>query len=231
MTADQGPHTAASQPEIGFDFDVPVDFHDLGMHLTDEERWAHLEEVASEIWSGGTDYQRQGVQQLYADVAAAAAGDGASYAGICMFATEDDRVSTASLIIRSDTIDSGDLETITGTLQESLSLNPSVDVYRTEVEVGPALVQFMAIEWTPPAPSADAPRPAAIPLVNVDVYIPLPKTRSLLVMSLTTPSLPDLPHYVALMSELAETVRVHDDQPTVPEQRGESAARIEAAFG
>lgn len=58
-------------PEPGFDFEVPVHFHDLGMHLSEEQRWAHLGEVAAETWSGGTGYQRQTVRQLYADLAGA----------------------------------------------------------------------------------------------------------------------------------------------------------------
>ncbi|GAA2258679.1 MULTISPECIES: hypothetical protein [Kitasatospora] len=216
-------------PQRGFDFDVPVHFHDLGMHLTDEQRWAHLSEVAAEIWSGGTGYQRKTVQRLYADLAGAAAADGASYAGICMFATEDDRVSSASLIVRSETIEPADVETVASVLHETLSLNPDCDVYRTEVEAGPAIVRFTGIQWTPPPAAEGAPRPAAIPMAQIDVHLPLPEVSSLLVMSLTTPSLPDLPHYVALLCELAESVRLLDDEPD--RQPTGSEARIQAAFG
>ncbi|MEV4616316.1 hypothetical protein AB0K43_27540 [Kitasatospora sp. NPDC049258] len=222
-----------TSPEVGFTFDVPVAFHDLGMHLSDEQRWEHLEEVAAEVWSGGTPDQRSGVRQLYADVADAAAADGASYAGLCMFATEDDRVSSASLIVRSETIEPGEVEAIAAILHETLSLDPDCDVYRTEVEAGPALVQFTGLQWTPPVAEGQAP-PAAIPMARVDAYLPLPEARSLLVMSLTTPSLPDLPHYVALLSELAETVQLldHGRSSGLPAQQStESAARVAAAFG
>ncbi|MER8186247.1 hypothetical protein [Kitasatospora sp. NPDC094015] len=227
------PVEQAAVTGIGFTFDVPVAFHDLGLHLTDEQRWEHLAEVAAEVWSGGTPDQRAGVRQLYADVADAAAGDGASYAGLCLFATEDDRVSSASLIVRSETIEPGDVEAIAATLHETLSLNPDCDVYRTEVEAGPALVQFTGVEWTPPAVEG-LPAPVAVPMARVDAYLPLPEARSLLVMSLTTPSLPELPHYVALLSELAETVQLLDDglSPALPAQQGSpDAGRIAAAFG
>ncbi|GAA4867054.1 hypothetical protein [Kitasatospora terrestris] len=224
---DPQPETAP-RPETGFDFVVPVAFHDLGLHLTDEERAAHLEEISAEIWCGGTDHQRRSTQELYGGIADAAAADGATYAGICMVATEDDRVSSASLIIRSETVEPADAETIARTLQDVLTLDPAADVHRTEVEAGPAVVSFVGVEWTPPGGAA------AIPMAKVDVYLPLPEASSLLVMSLTTPSLPELPDYVALLSELAGTVRLLGDDTPVrlpAQQDGESAARIASAFG
>lgn len=225
--------TDVQQVETGFTFDVPVQFHDLGMHLTDEERWVHLEELAAEIWPGGTLDQRQGVQRFYAELADAAAGDGATYAGIGLMATEDDRVSTASLIVRSETIEGADVELITTTLLETLSLDPACDVYRTEVETGPAVVVFAGVEWTPGTPEEGAPTPEAIPLVRIDTYVPLPEISELLVLSLTTPSLPDLPMYVELMAQTAESVRIlGDDGPlALPTQQSESAARLTEAFG
>ncbi|MFI5534367.1 hypothetical protein ACIA8O_38130 [Kitasatospora sp. NPDC051853] len=232
MTTEQS--TAPNVPDRGFTFEVPVHFHDLAMHLDEAARWAHLEELACEIWSGGTADQRSGVQQLYADIAEAAAQDGAIYAGVAMFATEDDRISSASLIARTDPIEAGDLETIVATLEETLSLNPSNDVQRVEVEAGPAVVSFSAVEWQ--IGPADAPeRPEPIVLARVDAYVPLPDLGTLLVLALSTPSLPELPDYVALLSQTAETVRRLDEEPvaaTVPGQpAGETAARMTAAFG
>ncbi|MFJ8045325.1 hypothetical protein ACIRBX_32955 [Kitasatospora sp. NPDC096147] len=220
-------------PETGFTFDVPVHFHDLGMHLSDEERWAHLGELAAEIWSGGTEAQREGVQRFYAEVADSAAADGATYAGICLMATEDDRVSTASLIARSETLEGGDVELITSTLMETLSLDPACDVHRTEVEAGPAVVVFAGVEWLPGAAEEGAPAPEPLQLVRVDTYLPLPEISELLVFSLTTSSLPDLPVYVELMAQTAESVRLlGDDRPvSLPGQPDPAAERLVAAFG
>lgn len=232
MTTEQS--TAPNAQDRGFTFEVPVHFHDLAMHLDETERWAHLEELACEIWSGGTADQREGVQQLYAGIAEAAARDGAIYAGVAMFATEDDRISSASLIARTDPIEAGDVEMIVSTLEETLSLNPSNDVRRVEVEAGPAVVSFAATEWQ--FDPADAPeRPEPIVMARVDAYLPLPDLGTMLVFALTTPSLPELPDYVALLSQTAESVRRLDEEPVtvaVPGQpTGETAARMTAAFG
>ncbi|MFG2698732.1 hypothetical protein [Kitasatospora sp. NPDC048407] len=198
-----------------YTFDVPVHFHDLGMHLDDDQRAVHLRELACEIWAGGTEAQRAGVQQFYGELADAAAEDGASYAGVCLMATEDDRVSTASLVARSETLEpAADPEAVIETLEEVLSLDPAADVHRTETEQGPAVVAFSGVEWTP------VPEQPALPLVRMDVYLPLPEISELLVFSLTTPSLPDLPEYVALLSELTDTVEVLTDDPApLPVQR------------
>ncbi|KJK57719.1 hypothetical protein [Saccharothrix sp. ST-888] len=71
-------------------------------------------------------------------------------------------------------------------------------------------------------------------MARVDVHLPPPEVSSLLVMSLTTPSLPELPHHVALLSEPAETVQVLGDGPprtVAGQQHPASTAGVRAAFG
>ncbi|MEU9132138.1 hypothetical protein AB0D08_29205 [Kitasatospora sp. NPDC048540] len=234
MPNEQPAAVGRSAADRGFTFRVPVHFHDLGMHLTDQERWEHLDELACEIWSGGTTDQRQGVRTLYADIADAAAEDGALYAGVALFATEDDRISTASLIVRADPIDDGDPEMIVATLQETLSLNPSSDVRRVEAEAGSAVLAFTGVEWQPQAPEDAAGDPPPLTMARVEAYLPLPDLGTLVVLALTTSSLPELPDYVALLAQTTESVRRLDETGPagLPAQSNtEAAERVEAAFG
>src|SRR5690348_12392897 len=110
----------------------PVHFHSLGLELPEEERPAHLAEIAAEIWSGGTEYQRTTVRGWYEDIAAAAAEDGAEYAGLYIGGTDDDRLTTATLVVRTDPAHTGEPDAVAAALEELLSNDSANHVFRQE---------------------------------------------------------------------------------------------------
>ena len=206
-TKDGGPEG----PELRIEF--PLTLHSLGLDLDDAEREAHLREVAAEVWCGGTQAQRDAVRGWYAEVAEAAAADGAFYAGLGIFATPDDRMSTVTLVARLDTTDRTDARTATDALHEVLSLTSAHDVHPVELECGPAVVSFSAVEYRAGADEHGA-RPDPVEIARAEVYVPLPELEGLLVLGLATPSLLDLPDYVRMLSHVAETVEVFHPEPS-----------------
>ncbi|GAA2397322.1 hypothetical protein GCM10010420_24000 [Streptomyces glaucosporus] len=196
-------------------WEVPAEFHSLGLEYDDERREAHLSELAVRIWPGGTGEQHDTIASWYREVSSVAAGDEAVYAGIGLFSTDDDRLSIASLVIRCEQVDSADAHVAATALEEFLSNDPAQEVHRTEADCGPVVISFSGNLLSPtgeeeaigllPAPSAPVP-----PLVTaqIDVYCPLPGISRLLVFSLSTPSTADFPWYVHMLSGIVDTVEV-----------------------
>ncbi|BFV56606.1 hypothetical protein KCMC57_up17100 [Kitasatospora sp. CMC57] len=189
--------------ELDIRWEVPVVFHSLGVSLPEEERAAHIAEVAAEVWSGGTEYQRTTVGGWYGEIAAEAAEDGAVYAGFALLGTEDDRVSTATLVILAEEADTSDPEIAAAALVELLSLDPANKVIRSDVSCGPAVlvVSGMIVDLT-----EQAGEPTKLELAQAEVYLPVPGTGTLLVCRISTPSLADFPDYVTLLAQMADTV-------------------------
>jgi hypothetical protein len=224
---------------------IPYHFHSLGLELDSPERAVHLEEVACEVWPGGTGSQRQTVAGWYADIAEAAAAAGALYAGLAFLSTDDDRISTATLTIRAESLEPAEPGVAIAGLIEVLSADPAHEVHRTQVACGPAVVVFTGLVWQPPRPaeaSPQEPRPAALKLAQAEVYLPLEEAETLLVLCLSSPDLRDFPEYVGVLSTVADSVSLGPSAPSVPlftgAQDGPAAiggqskgSRIEEAFG
>lgn len=196
-------------------WEIPVFFHSLGVELQPEQRVAHLAEVAAELWSGGTDFQRSTVAGWYAEIAASAVAEGASYAGFSLLGTDDDRVSTATLVVLAEQADTSDPEVAAAALQELLSTDPAHEVFRTRVTCGPAVVVLSGLAME----LADG---VTLELAVAEAHLPVPGADTLLVLRMSTPSLPELPDYVGLLARIAESVRYE-----VPLPR----SRISEAFG
>ncbi|MGH9194957.1 MAG: hypothetical protein ACRD1T_04370 [Acidimicrobiia bacterium] len=205
---------AADEGTPDFYWTAPEEFLSLGVEFTDEQREDHLVEFAEKLWPSGTLEQQDQFIAWYRDVAAAAGDDGAAYSGVCFLAMEDDRVSTASLTMRGEPADTSDAEFSVKALVEALSNDEMQEVHRVESKCGPAVLAISGFRVGPAGGPSDEPSGAAPPPVSpvmfarADVYFPLPQVSLLLVFSLTTPSLPDLPMYVSRFAEIIDTIEV-----------------------
>ncbi|WP_377269802.1 hypothetical protein [Peterkaempfera sp. SMS 1(5)a] len=208
----------------------PVHFHSLGLELPEEERPAHLAEIAAEIWPGGTEYQRTTVRGWYEDIAASAAADGAEYAGLYIGGTDDDRLTTATLVVRTDPADARDPDAVAAALEEMLSNDSANQVLRQEAPAGPVVVVVSGLLVT--LPDEETGDRVELPLCTVTAHLPVAGADLLLTMQLSTPSAAEFPDYVALLASTVETVSYGED----PAEAGSAAqsamaAGIEEAFG
>ncbi|MFF4601154.1 hypothetical protein ACFY12_00125 [Streptomyces sp. NPDC001339] len=221
-------------PEIHWE--VPEEFHSLGLEYVDEQHEKYLELLAARVWPGGSDQQRDLITMWYSEVAATATQAGAAYAGFCILATDDDRVSTASLTIRCEPLDSTAASQTADALLEALSSDASLEVHRVETNCGPAVISISGTQVIfrasgsanlPAEQEPSAPAPP-ISLAQIDAYCPLPEVERLLVFSLSTPSFAELPWYIAKLSELVDTVELSSperhQEPVTGLQHGKTPA-------
>ncbi|MGK4585882.1 hypothetical protein [Kitasatospora sp. HPMI-4] len=232
MTTDQA--TAAApvlDDELDIRWDVPVVFHSLGVDLPEDQREAHIAEIAAEVWSGGTAFQRTTVAGWYQEIAAEAAEDGAVYAGFALLGTDDDRVSVATLVILAEEADTSDPEIAAAALLELLSADPANEVFRSDIACGPAVVSIsgMIVDLT-----EQAGEPTSLELAQAEVHIPVPLADTLLVCRISTPSVADFPDYVTMLAQMADTV-VYNKPGTTPQAAATAAlpsqSKITEAFG
>ncbi|GGQ74958.1 hypothetical protein [Kitasatospora griseola] len=208
---------------------VPAQFHSLGVELPEQEREAHLAEVAAEIWCGGTEFQRSTVASWYSDIAATAGEEGAVYSGFLLAGTEDDRVTVATLVIQADQADTADADTVAAAIQDMLSLDPANEVFRVPAPVGPVVV---AVAGSLAEVDDEFGNKAKLELAQASAYIPVPGADTLVTMTISTPMLIDFPEYVTMLAGLVETV-VYDRPGTQPATAlpGPDQAKITEAFG
>lgn len=214
---------------------IPTGFHSLGLEVPEEERQAHLEDVAAEIWPSGTDFQRETVTGWYSEIADSAAEDGALYAGLCLVATEDEEPGSAFLLIRAERADCSDAMLATTGLVEAFSADPAKEVYRATAAGRPIAVVFSTLTWTPSATAAAADQPATpLTIATAEAYIPLPQISRILVLCISSPTLELFPDFVSLLSGIAETVEVGGTPTTEAVAAGgvtSTANSVRAVFG
>ncbi|MFJ5923059.1 hypothetical protein ACIQF6_10670 [Kitasatospora sp. NPDC092948] len=230
MTTQQpGPAEIYPDEPLDIRWSLPVQFHSLGVDLPEQEREAHIAEVASEVWCGGTEFQRTTVASWYSDIAATAAEDGAVYSGFLLAGTEDDRVTVATLVIQADEADTSDAEAASAAIQDMLSLDPANEVFRTVAPVGPVVV---SIAGSLAEVSDEEGNTAKLELAQASAYIPVPDSDTLVTMTISTPTLTDFPEYVAMLAALVETVE-YDRPGAQPATAlpGPDTAKMLEAFG
>ncbi|MGR8007657.1 hypothetical protein [Streptomyces hypolithicus] len=193
--------------------EIPGGFHSLGLDLDDEERLEQLWSIAEKIWPHGTDFQREVAFHSYREMADHALAGNAFYAGFCLDEAPDGRLTTASLLARLDPLDEPDAELSARSLFEALSANENNTVEQVRVPAGPGVLVLCGLEWQS-SPEDDT--SASLPLARADVYLPLTRMGRLLVLSLTTPSLPDLPFYVSLLSKSAHDITLSTGTEPLP---------------
>ncbi|MFC7308679.1 hypothetical protein ACFQVC_31240 [Streptomyces monticola] len=221
VTTDETVTTPVAVPELHLD--IPGGFHSLGLDLDPEEREEQLWAVAMEIWPHGTDFQREVAFHTYREMAENAVAEKSFYAGFCLGEAPDGRTTTASLIARLDPLDDPDPELSARGLFEALSVNENNTVENIRVPAGPGVLVLCGLEWHSDPQDTAAP---SLPLARIDVYLPLPRMRRLLVLSMTTPSLPDLPFYVSLLSKSVHDLTVSSGAaPAAGQEPGDEAVR------
>lgn len=185
--------TTALRPnhEVLIDFESPEDFHEIPLMLPPDAFEAALQELALEIWPEGTDFQREVTAFAYRAMAEALAEDGTVHAAVGLFETEAGEVSIANLLVRVETIQLDRPEIVAASLHEMLSLEEHRDVHRVDLTCGPAVVSFHATELS------GGQVQQLIAFAHVELYVPSPFGGDLLVITLSTPSLAELPVYVA----------------------------------
>ncbi|WP_033219063.1 hypothetical protein [Kitasatospora phosalacinea] len=211
-------------------WEVPAQFHSLGVELPEEEREAHLAEVSEEIWSGGTEYQRTTVAAWYRDVADTAVEAGAVYSGFLIARTADDRATVATLLVQADHADTQDADAVASSLLEMLSADPANDVFDVTAPVGPVVVSAFG---TVAEFDDGAGGKTELTLAQASAYIPVPRADTLLTVTISTPTLEDFPEYMGMLAMLVDSV-VHDEpgaEPQAPGPDQESSSRITEMFG
>ncbi|WP_338673483.1 hypothetical protein V1460_10505 [Streptomyces sp. SCSIO 30461] len=214
--------------------DIPGGFYSLGLDLEGEERLEQLWTIAERVWPTGTDFQREVSFHAYREMADHALAENSFYAGFCLDEAPDGRLTTASLLARLDPMEEPDAELSARSLFEALAANDNNTVSDIRVPVGPGVLVLCGLEWRSDPSDDTAP---SLPMARADVYLPLPRMQRLLVLSLTTPSLPDLPFYVSLLSRTAHELTVTsepaaaDDPGSASEQTRSATEQVRSDFG
>ncbi|MEV5881753.1 hypothetical protein AB0L74_03310 [Streptomyces sp. NPDC052020] len=219
--------TTAPRPaqEVLIEFESPEDFHEIPLMLPPDAFEAALEELAAKIWPGGTDFQREVTAAVYRTMAEALEEDGTVHAAVGLFETEAGEVSIANLLVRVEDIEPDSPQVVAASLHEALSLEEHRDVHRVDLACGPATVSFHATEFG----GGEVQNPIAF--AHVELYVPSPFGGKLLVITLSTPSLAELPVYVGLMSRLGDTVRFNRDTDEDPASGAEDGEDTPDAQG
>ncbi|MBT2524801.1 hypothetical protein J7E91_04965 [Streptomyces sp. ISL-99] len=224
--------TSPAEPELHLD--IPGGFRSLGLDLAPEAQVEQLWSIAKEIWPTGSDFQREVAFHSYREMADHALAENSFYAGFCLDEAPDGRLTTASLLARLDPLDEPDAELSARGLFEALSVNENNTVEHLRVPAGPGVLVLCGLQWQSEPGDDTAP---SLPLARADVYLPLTRMGRLLVLSLTTPSLPDLPFYVSLLSKSAHDLTVSSGAEPPPatencgERRGAVIDQVRADFG
>ncbi|WP_437015485.1 hypothetical protein [Streptomyces sp. enrichment culture] len=183
------------------EFDSPEEFYEIPLHLPPDALDSQITDLARKIWPGGTDFQRNATAACYREIAESLHDDGVLHSALGLFSTEDGRVSTANLITRIEETEPCDPDVACGALHEMLSMEPHRDVHKVDLKCGPAVVSFHAVEFE----SKDQ-LSSGLAFAHIELYVPSPIGGYLLVFSLSTPSIADLPVYTSLMAQIGDTV-------------------------
>lgn len=209
--------------------EFPRSFHSLGLHLSEEEREIHLARVAEEVWPGGTDFQREQVLSWYREAASDAAVSGAFYSGFCIASTEDDRITTASILARLDSLREQNATVSAAGIHETVAKNPASDVARVELSSGPGVLALTGLEQDPTEGETEG-STTRVTLARVDLYAPIPVMSKLLVLSLTTPSLSELPDYVGILWFITQSISITPTSRPSPAENGRGSPIVNQVY-
>ncbi|NLU71150.1 hypothetical protein HCC61_00255 [Streptomyces sp. HNM0575] len=225
-------------------WEVPEEFWSIGLEYLDEEREEYLRQLGQEIFPGGGEERRALMGSWYKKIAEDAENDGAVFAHFCVLATEDDRVSSASLVVRSEPLGTADAQVAADGIQEIVSQDSSKDVHQVASNCGPVVTAFSGVTTRLPVDGAVASNeesgPAGGTLLEfavAEAYCPLPRAGRILIFNLSTPTPQEFPWYVYKLGDIVDTVSVDVPRPSEsgvaapPGSSSSAAHKVQRDFG
>ncbi|MCF3146190.1 hypothetical protein [Streptomyces platensis] len=209
--------------EVSIEFETPDIFHELPLHLPAEVLDAALWELAEKIWPAGTEFQRETTALVYADLTDTLMADGAMYASLGLFETEDGEISTANLIARVESVDEEEPAVVAASVQEELALQEHRDVDQVDLPCGPAVLSFHSTELDGDSALS------SLAFAHVELYVPSSVPGWLAVLSLSTPSFAELPRYVGWLRRIGETLTFR--YAAQPEEASRTPTDVRSVFG
>ncbi|MCZ1009521.1 hypothetical protein [Streptomyces lydicus] len=134
------------------------------------------------------------------------------YAGLCFLEVEG-RPSGSTIIVSQIEHESDDDEELLRTMQETLErTHPDDEYQRVELPCGPALSRIGASGFIISAQWSPTGQEVAVQQSQIQVYIPLPGTREMLIFALDSPSSEDWDLHSELFAEILKTIDWGTDQ-------------------
>lgn len=191
-----------------FTFDIPPNFHELPLTAEYDDRQdqlrAFLEEARQEPVSAE---QREGAVGLLADLMDQLAEQNIVHVSFAT-ATIDDHPSAASLTVAVHPLDySAPHVAVDGIAAAQAAGDPDGrEVQTLQLPAGPAASVVAEHRLTLPAEASPTGQELTVELGQFQVYVPVPGQRSMLVLTLDTPSLPDWEVYAHVMGGIVHSL-------------------------
>ncbi|MGY5129472.1 hypothetical protein [Streptomyces nigrescens] len=155
------------------------------------------------------------------------------YAGLCLIEVEG-RPSGSTVIVSQIEHESDDDEELLRTTQQALErTHPDDDYQRVELPCGPALSRIGASGFIISAQWSPTGQEVAVQQSQIQVYIPLPGAREMLIFALDSPSSEDWDLHSELFAEILKTIDWGTDQEVEDYRamRQSAPATVEPADG
>ncbi|MGY5080173.1 hypothetical protein ACWIGX_24310 [Streptomyces nigrescens] len=134
------------------------------------------------------------------------------YAGLCLLEVEG-RPSGSTIVVSQIEHESDDDEELLRTTQETLErTHPDDDYQRVDLPCGPALSRIGASGFIISAQWSPTGQEVAVQQSQIQVYIPLPGAREMLIFALDSPSSEDWDLHSELFAEILKTIDWGTDQ-------------------
>ncbi|NYI08006.1 hypothetical protein [Allostreptomyces psammosilenae] len=207
-------------------FRVPEGFFSLPLEGTEDERAEALVRLADQLLPGGDVYQRALTLAHMATAAEQESAVGTLYSGFALLRTEADEVALMTLRAAVARMRNPAPSVAVSLIADALETErPVRTVQIVDLPCGPAVVSMELLgyelrqdvevpeELVAPAPERD---PEDVPedgpgdgrfwLGVAEVRVPFPSGDKVLVLSMSTPTLPEYGEFVTKLAEIAETI-------------------------
>ncbi len=205
-----------------FTFDIPPNFHELPLAAAPEDREEQLRAFVDEVQkSQGSTEQRQAAVGMLADLMDQLADQDVVHASFATAAVED-HPSAASLTVAVHSLDYGDPHVAVdgiAAIQAARDLEGR-EVQTLRLPCGPAASVVAEHRLPVPAEASPTGEDVAVEVGQFQVYVPVPGQRSMLVLTLDTPSLPDWEVYAHVMGGIVNSLSFTQPPGIQVEERG-----------
>ncbi|MFF4601875.1 hypothetical protein ACFY12_03830 [Streptomyces sp. NPDC001339] len=204
------------------EFSVPPDFEELEIGATDDR----IRDIVQERLAGQhmPDGVAEALLMSYEHAAHALHTAGAFYAGTCLGLIDGDP-SSASLVLAATPMDGRDSRTVaSGIVQISTARHGEKCAAQVwELPCGPAAVVAQPqLAVFVPGEYAESGTDEATFVAQAQAWIPVPRHRTMVTATLSTPSTDHWDHYCEVFTALLRSLRFGDDEQTA--DRGTPAA-------